>query len=395
MALAETHLYKALLKSKPISTAPGFPQWIAKQIQKSSLTLDTASANVTARLFNSNPVKAALDIVLGSMHIVLDLPVDDVPRRKKRLRAADYKAKAQDTGLGKPNKTQNIEQQDHSESLEVQQLAPQVSGVPVDLQSINVSESESEDYDIYNARLAESSGDDRGVSSAVLSDDEDGDEVQGVRINRSMPPRHDPISSLSPSPSLSSYLSPSPSPPPVSRTSAPSKAPKATTFLPTLNGGYWSGSESSDVEGDKDDVPSAIAPRKNRRGQQERRAIWEKKFGVKAKHLDNQGVDKAISTRDEGWDLKRGASDGNVGRGRGRGGRSIRAGRGGGQGTVRSGANSDPVNGLRVREREVKQVSKSKSDEGPLHPSWEAKKKAKEKAGSISMAFQGKKVIFD
>lgn len=395
MALAEIHLYKALLKSKPISTAPTFPPLIAKQIQKSSMTADTACANVTARLFNSNPVKAALDIVLGSVHNVLNLPVDDVPRRKKRLRAADYTAKTQDTGPEKPNQTKAIEQQDQSETLNARQLAPEVSGVRVGLQSVNVSASESEDYGIYNARLAESSGDGGEVSSAMLSDD-DGDEVQGVRINRSMLTRHDRMPSLSPSASpslsLSSYLSPSP--PPVSRNTAPSKQPKATIFLPTLSGGYWSGSEPSDGEGDEDDVPPTMAPRKNRRGQQERRAIWEKKFGAKAKHLEKQGVGTVSSTRDEGWDLKRGASGGNVDRGRGRG-RSIRAGRGGGRGTVRSGANSDPVNSSRLRGQGVKPVSKGKSDEGPLHPSWEAKKKAKEKAGSTSMAFQGKKVIFD
>ena len=396
MALAEIQLYKALLKSKPISTAPTFPPWIARKIQKSSIIADTACANVTARLFNSNPVKAALDIVLGSVHNVLNLPVDDVPRRKKRLRAADYAAKTKDTGPEKPSQTKVIEQQDQSETSNAQQLAPEVSGVRVGLQSVNVSASESENYGIYNARLAESSGDESEVSSAMLSDDGDGDEVQGVSIKRPTLTRHDripsPSPSASPSPSLSSYLSTSP--PPAARNTAASKKPKATIFLPTLSGGYWSGSEPSDGERDQDDVPPAMAPRKNRRGQQERRAIWEKKFGAKAKHLEKQGVGTVTSTRDEGWDLKRGASGGNVDRGRGRG-RSVRAGRGGGRGTIRSGANSDPVNSSRLRGQGAKPVSQGKSGEGPLHPSWEAKKKAKQKTASTSMAFQGKKVIFD
>ncbi|KAK8097881.1 uncharacterized protein PG998_013367 [Apiospora kogelbergensis] len=69
-----------------------------------------------------------------------------------------------------------------------------------------------------------------------------------------------------------------------------------STFLPSLMGGYISGSES-----DASDVDVAPA-RNNRRGQRARQAIWEKKFKQEAKHLN-----KPKDSRDAGWDPKRGA----------------------------------------------------------------------------------------
>ncbi|KAK3342756.1 Bud-site selection protein [Neurospora tetraspora] len=193
-----------------------------------------------------------------------------------------------------------------------------------------------------------------------------------------------------------------------------------STFLPTLMGGYISGSESaSDVD---------VAPaRKNRRGQRARQAIWEKKFKEEAKHLKKQQ-----NARDAGWDMKRGAvesSDGkpwkkgslldikNKGkeggeeggedkggdaqtggagaaaarggdRGRGGGGRGGRggAGRGGSFGSGRGDAGAAPAPPARAPTK--------RDDSGPLHPSWEAKKKAKEKE-MMSAPFQGKKITFD
>lgn len=184
-----------------------------------------------------------------------------------------------------------------------------------------------------------------------------------------------------------------------------------STFLPTLMGGYISGSESaSDVD---------IAPsRKNRRGQRARQAIWEKKFKEEAKHLKKQQA-----ARDAGWDLKRGAvasddgkpwkkgslldkkskkteggeeggdaqtgGDGAAARGSGdRGGRGGRGGHGGGRGgSFGAGRDAAPA-------APPARAPKKRDDSGPLHPSWEAKKKAKEKE-MLSAPFQGKKITFD
>ncbi len=63
-----------------------------------------------------------------------------------------------------------------------------------------------------------------------------------------------------------------------------------SAFLPSLMGGYISGSESAS------DIDVAPPTRKNRRGQRARQAIWEKKYGEKAKHHQ-----KAKDTRNSGW----------------------------------------------------------------------------------------------
>jgi hypothetical protein len=153
---------------------------------------------------------------------------------------------------------------------------------------------------------------------------------------------------------------------------------KASSFIPSLSlGGYISGS-GSDPESDIDVEPA----RKNRRGQRARQQIWEKKFGTGAKHLG-----KVKEDRNQGWDAKRGATDGVKGR------RSERAqkertasGAGGSRGLAgkRGGAAGNSAAPRR----------KHNDDEGPLHPSWEAAKKAKEKK-SVPVAFAGKKTTFD
>jgi hypothetical protein len=120
-------------------------------------------------------------------------------------------------------------------------------------------------------------------------------------------------------------------------------------------GGYWSGSES-EAE-DFEDGP----PKKNRRGQRARQAIAEKKFGKSAKHLQNQ--DRTGP---------RGA------RGAPRGGRFERPGHDRG---VRNDAAEPPK-------------KKHRDDEGSLHPSWAAAKKAKE-AKKVTAVFEGKKISFD
>merc|ERR1711964_661611 len=101
------------------------------------------------------------------------------------------------------------------------------------------------------------------------------------------------------------------------------------TFLPSLNAGYWSGSESS--ASDFDDAPPPV--KKNRPGQMARRAIAEKKHGSGANHIKKglPPVAEMGKKKGDGWDAKRGATDGGRGRGggfgaRGRGG-SDRGGR--------------------------------------------------------------------
>ena len=137
-----------------------------------------------------------------------------------------------------------------------------------------------------------------------------------------------------------------------------------STFLPSLMGGYISGSESAS---DVDMAP----PRKNRRGQRARQAIWEKKFKQEAKHL-------LKPARDQGWDPKRGAVEG----ARTPWKRGIANPFSRPEGGAQDG--SAPV---------VPRKPRTTDNAGPLHPSWEAKKKAEEKQQNVK--FEGKKIKFD
>ncbi|PNP60395.1 hypothetical protein THARTR1_00419 [Trichoderma harzianum] len=148
-----------------------------------------------------------------------------------------------------------------------------------------------------------------------------------------------------------------------------------STFLPTLMGGYISGSESaSDIE----------APPKKRRGQRARQAIWEKKYGANAKHLQKAATKGG---RDAGWDMKRGAV-GPEDQGRGKPWKR------GGRPTGGDSRGYSQGRGGNVQEHNKPPPKPTKKDnEGPLHPSWEARKKAKEAQKSV--AFTGQKVVFD
>jgi hypothetical protein len=172
-------------------------------------------------------------------------------------------------------------------------------------------------------------------------------------------------------------VSASSSPPPAKKKrkdkATASARPRESTFLPTLMGGYISGSESaSDVD---------VAPAKKRRGQRARQAIWEKKFGNKAKHLQKPAWETQRG-RDSGWDGKRGAVEPGDG--------------------PRTPWKKGIRNPLAARQSgsarsetkpEVKRPPPKKDDEGPLHPSWAARKQAKD--AEKTAAFAGSKITFD
>jgi hypothetical protein len=156
-----------------------------------------------------------------------------------------------------------------------------------------------------------------------------------------------------------------------------------STFVPSLNMvGYWSGSES-----EASDVEEHVAPRKNRRGQRARQKIWEQKFGGSAKHLSEEAKAKQKG-RDDGWDAKRGATGKDDGWRKGKGSTW----KGKDYNGETGGANAIPVAIVKRGTNIVLKKNGGKDDDGPLHPSWEAKKIAKSKVAIVP--FQGKKITF-
>ncbi|KAL2119850.1 hypothetical protein VTJ04DRAFT_6811 [Mycothermus thermophilus] len=171
--------------------------------------------------------------------------------------------------------------------------------------------------------------------------------------------------------------------------------------LPALMTGYISGSESAS---EIDEAPV----RKNRRGQRARQAIWEKKYGDKARHLQKQK-----NARDEGWDLKRGAVDPGAKPWKkgirnpllDKGKKDKDAAADGGDSGQKGGNPKGRTNGPASHAGKStskdskpsqgpppKKPQRARDDTGPLHPSWEAKRKAKEQ---LTAPFQGKKITFD
>ncbi|KAJ5785218.1 uncharacterized protein N7503_010430 [Penicillium pulvis] len=359
---AERYLYKQLSKQKRIAENPIFQEFIGAKNVSMQGPQSAAESNIIARLFKSNPVTNVVKTILTEIRKLLG--VEDLPAGKQdktKAKDATTKEKAE-----KPARKQKQESVSGSESEDDGKRASRAEAM-----DISGDESGVEDFSEFDTRLAPGSG------SEGEESDEDEDDANDDRVADDI---SDSVFSRSPSPDFSAEESVS-SPPPK-KTKA-SKAPvQTTTFLPSLmNGGYWSGSEE---EATDDEAAAAAAPpkRKNRMGQQARRALWEKKFGEKANHVLAEQQNQKRN-RDSGWDTKRGAT------GAAGGARGARGGRGGyGSETAR------PQNRSERRAAGDFSTHKNKApeDTGPLHPSWEAKKKQKEQAAAV---FSGKKVTFD
>lgn len=358
-AAAKNYLHKSLLKFKAIAESSDLPKAVSKPPAPMP---NAATANVIARLCNSNPVKEAMPSVLKEIQQALGVKVsEDTLKGKKRLRAKDFEEAQKSTKGSKiSKKSEEASDMSHDESGDEAGLKSVMQRRPHSDNEDNISDEEdaadhddpgadydSEDFAKFESRIAAS------------SDEEDDDESENESLQKGRTARK-----------ANFDISPSVSPEPERRSKRTEK-PTKSAFIPSLTmGGYWSGSESEPEE----DVD--VAPRKNRRGQRARQAIAEKKFGKSAKHLQKQAA-AGKNDRNQGWDPKRGATDGSGPRGRG--------------GPPRFGKGAS-------RKDDDRQASKPppkkhRDDSGPLHPSWEAAKRAKE--AKVTASFQGKKVTFD
>ncbi|KAF9533256.1 Bud-site selection protein [Crepidotus variabilis] len=179
----------------------------------------------------------------------------------------------------------------------------------------------------------------------------------------------------------------------------------SSTFLPSLSVGFVrGGSSDSDFEDDGAEGKAGDLPKKNRRGQRARQAIWEKKFGRNANHKkkkvfkeQERSVQAAyaqrkgkIGTRPNARPQMKGAQ--------GLGLRQVDS------SASLSGWKQHQDTGPRTHEKAqpdsgwsntASRNSKLKSaDDKPLHPSWEAKKRLKEKESGSLVPSQGKKIKF-
>lgn len=378
--VAQLHLYKSMLRSKPMSTAPAFPSYIIAKIEAASRPQDVASCNVQARLFNSHAVKTAVAEIMSGVGLLLGIPDGTLLGKKGRLRASGIGGGGDSTKNGSTGAREVTE-----DCILREQNMAQITTLPAprstdQKENVPSSDEETDNYEAFASRLGNSSDDESTEAREAQNILK-----EGLTADHELSQTTSCSSSRSPDPLISARLN-------SNKQHIPTKVPKSTTFLPSLTlGGYISDSNSDHSQTSK---IGRMAPesRKNRRGQQARRQIWEKKYGQNAKHLQRQ---TRSQDRDQGWDPKAGARPADV---RGNGGSGSGSGRGRGRdrgptrsgkaGPLSSGANADPV-----KPRAMKGESREKQAEGPLHPSWEAAKKAKEATKSV--VFQGKKMVFD
>ncbi|KAF8655487.1 hypothetical protein AX16_003045 [Volvariella volvacea WC 439] len=170
--------------------------------------------------------------------------------------------------------------------------------------------------------------------------------------------------------------------PPALKTKVSSSTPNSqSTFLPSLAVGFVRGDSESEWS-ESEAKLADLGTKKNRRGQRARRAIWEKKYGKHANHKKKEALERQqIRPRSS----KRGADAGAPKRNSG----GPSAGRDMNAHTLPSHHHqSSDLGRARHPSRD-----RTKEDK-PLHPSWEAKRKLKEKEGATILPGQGKKIKF-
>lgn len=383
----EAHLQKSLLKVKAIAESELLPEDIKKELEKPRSGEEERKAwqNVVSGMLGMKQVKDTMTQVIAGMHAVLGIPISTPVKGKKVNEPVRGILKTRDIEVRTEGEGEMDSSWDGftSEEKDASKPEPEESGdEDADTRESDEELDEEEVISRYDALLGGS------------SDEESFDEQLYKAKRRTQPQARfslslSPSPSRSPSPSASQAASPTPPPQKAAKPKASKTAPapiKASTFLPSLMGGYWSGSESSasDLE---DDAVTALPVKKNRKGQMARRAIWEKKFKDNARHI-KEGLGPVGRGKDDGWDAKLGAVQGG-GRGRGRGG-ARGGGRFGSAGRDRAGVTGE--NSIPVGVKRGRGLGK-KDDAGPLHPSWQAAKKAKTEQKTAT--FVGKKVVFD
>ncbi|KPM34136.1 hypothetical protein AK830_g12434 [Neonectria ditissima] len=374
---ARAHMYASLLKIKSVAESEDLPEEIRRGLAKPDLSEEERVAlhNVTSGLYNRDNVKKAVGGAVAAVCEMLNVPV---PQKGKRVRKSKQEKDEQSEEQPKEQTEDQLadkkvlddevhESVEEDDESEFQGFSDDEAGPALDLDD-DEKDAEEDEFSQYDHLLGSSSDEDEEEFNHEKFERYKGREKVNLDDISLSGSAADSDSDSEPE-DLSSASS-SPSPPPAKKKKKEKKTPTArptgSTFLPSLMGGYISGSESaSDVD---------VAPAKKRRGQRQRQAIWEKKFGGKAKHLQQP----AKSGRDSGWDSKRGAVDG---------------GDGGQRTPWKKGIRNPLARGSARTEPEAEKPPPKKDDEGPLHPSWQARKKAKEQGKTV--AFAGSKITFD
>ncbi|KAK6539044.1 hypothetical protein TWF694_010590 [Orbilia ellipsospora] len=346
--LATTYLNKTLLKNRQLSTSKYFPSSVVKEAEEhSKLPVPTGpTANVCARLLNANPVKEAVKEILGNLGRLLGAEGGEETTAQTKEAKSKERTESKPVMHGKSEHTPKDSSSDddsESESEEADILDDNDEVVhPSMLKNLAtkylqsggaVSSEDDEEDEELDERIAWSSADDDNDSDDVSGQEDDRprgrsmsitpipeDELRAMEAaeneNLDIPlcEDEDEAETDDNTPSLPSKK---PQPKKQSQKQAlplpPSGPITASSFLPTLMTGYISGSDSdasstSSTRGNKKKKtgPPAKKARKNRMGQQARRALAEKKYGTSANHVkkakeEKEAKLKAKEERKKAW----------------------------------------------------------------------------------------------
>ncbi|CAA7261516.1 unnamed protein product [Cyclocybe aegerita] len=170
-----------------------------------------------------------------------------------------------------------------------------------------------------------------------------------------------------------------------------------STFLPSLSVGFIRGSDDSDWS--ETEGKAADMPKKNRRGQRARRAIWEKKFGRNANHKKKEAEERALvlSRKNKGHTSVINTGSNAIHSTRTPSGHGP-PGSTGPNPKSKNAPRQQPVDGgwgsRSTNTMTSQKLPGAKDNSKPLHPSWEAKRKLKEKESVGIVPSQGKKIKF-
>lgn len=368
-------------------------------------------------MYNTKPVKDAMSQIMTVMYIALEIPEPSRRARGKKpkegakgLRKTLMNDEFASPETGNMGHDKESDDEESGKEHSVGEAVEPEDKVSWEGFSSGAGEEENDDEGSDN----EGNGDDFSFDEEQLSrydarlgnssDDSDSGSLENDERESSFPPPSSIPTHKASKPIKASSISRSPSPIinesksilKAPKLKADLEAPKGSVFLPTLMGGYWSGTES---EASDNESIADLQPRKNRRGQRARRQIAEMKFGNRAKHLAAENTGRPSRNgrddREKDWDMKRGArlsgdGDGAPKNRKERRMASVQGGRVGRDFRQMTGENAIPVG----ERKSGGEVVKSKNDgpKGVNHPSWIASKKAKD---AMRMApFQGTKVKF-
>ncbi|KAA1469979.1 Bud-site selection protein [Dentipellis sp. KUC8613] len=360
-------LKNKLKKDKVLSKEPSIASAVSTELPS---TLEPASAEplvkVEARLFSSKALSSEVNAVIVALRAIFKPTVDS---DREEVIPAQPVIRAR----GDSDRTQLVGGNDESTSLD----------------ELTAAE--------HEEPAAEDAEDDGWESGTV---DGDSPRIPPERYQPQMDSDDEDASDESDTVSLSdvSDTSPRKRPKPASPVDKKAKVKGLdSTFLPSLAVGFTRG--DSDTDWSDSEAKHADSSRKNRRGQRARRAIWEKKYGKGAKHLTKGAEGKA--SYPERQRLRDDANKPRPDKNAGHGARQQSTGSGGSRPfPPRHGAPHRTFSpGHRSADTSAAprpSFSRAKpQDEKPLHPSWEAKKKLKEKESAAIVPAQGKRIKFD